>query len=313
MGGGADPVFVYGALRSGTTVFRLMLDAHPALSNCGEVDFLLDYLEPDPSRPCGWRYRRAEMALDRIFRARELELDPALDGLALFEDMLAQLTRRSPGRLTLNIHRHVDRLLAIRPGVGIVHLLRDPRDVARSSIGMGWAGTLYHGVGHWIGTEQAWDRVVPRFGPGQVLTLRYEDLFRDIETELQRVCDFLGVPFDAAMLRYHEGSTYDPPDPKLVEQWRRKSTPGEIALVEGRAGALMAARGYVPTGPGVRPGALQSLRLGLANKAAIWRTGMARYGAALYLSEKLARRLGLTGLHRRLRIRTERKALRYLK
>ena len=75
----------------------------------------------------------------------------------------------------------------------------------------------------------------------------------------------------------------------------------------------MAARGYVPTGPGVEPGALQGLRLGLANKAAIWRMGMARYGTALYFSEKLARRLGLTGLHRWLRVRTERKALRYLK
>ena len=242
-GGGGTPVFVYGALRSGTTVFRLMLDAHPALSNCGEVDFLLDYLEPDPSRPCGWRYRREEMVIDRIFRARELALDPGLDGLALFEDMLAQLARRSPGRLTLNIHRHIDRLLAIRPDVEIVHLLRDPRDVARSSIGMGWAGTLYHGVSHWIGTEQAWDRVVPRLGPGQVLTLRYEELFRDIEAELHRVCDFLDVPFDAAMLSYHEGSTYDPPDPQLVEQWRRKSTPEEIAArrgpcrgTDGRAG-----------------------------------------------------------------------------
>ena len=52
---GSDPVFLYGALRSGTTVFRLMLDAHPLLSTCGEVDFLLDYLEPDSSRPDGWR------------------------------------------------------------------------------------------------------------------------------------------------------------------------------------------------------------------------------------------------------------------
>ena len=33
------PVIVFGALRSGTTLLRLMLNAHPDLNNPGEVDF----------------------------------------------------------------------------------------------------------------------------------------------------------------------------------------------------------------------------------------------------------------------------------
>ena len=309
----ADPVFVYGALRSGTTVFRLMLDAHPGLSNCGEVDFLLDYLERDPTRPDGWRYRRQAMQDDRIFKAKALDLDPALDGLALFDAMIDQLASRSPGLLTLNIHRHIDRLLEILPEVRLIHLLRDPRDVARSSIGMGWAGTLYHGVDHWMKTEAAWDRVAPQLDPAQVCTLRYEDLFRNVDHELARVCEFLGVAPDPAMLRYHENTTYEPPDPALVEQWRRKSTPAEIALVEGKARALMTARGYEPTGPGTTPGPLQALRLWIANKRAIWRTGIERYGAGLWLAAKVSHRLRLTRLHRRLRARIDEKALRYLK
>ena len=48
-------IFVYGALRSGTTLFRLMLEAHPALSNAGEADFLFDFLSPDQNHATGWR------------------------------------------------------------------------------------------------------------------------------------------------------------------------------------------------------------------------------------------------------------------
>ena len=51
----ADVVFVYGALRSGTTAFRLMLDAHPLTVNPGEFDFLFDYLHADDTCPDGWR------------------------------------------------------------------------------------------------------------------------------------------------------------------------------------------------------------------------------------------------------------------
>jgi hypothetical protein len=43
-----DIVFVYGALRSGTTVFRLMLDSHPKISNPDEMDFLFDHVDLPP-------------------------------------------------------------------------------------------------------------------------------------------------------------------------------------------------------------------------------------------------------------------------
>jgi hypothetical protein len=62
----SDIVFVYGALRFGTTVFRLMLDAHPQIANPGEMDFLFDYLYPDHTHSTGWRYDLDGLKLDRI-------------------------------------------------------------------------------------------------------------------------------------------------------------------------------------------------------------------------------------------------------
>lgn len=313
------PVIVYGALRSGTTVFRLMLDSHPGIGNPGEADFLFDHLHREPGYPTGWRYDLVALRRDRIFQSKNLVIPVTPDGvpfqgLGLLRAFLQQLARQAgQGRVfTLNVHRHVDRIAEVLPETRIIHLLRDPRDVARSSIGMGWASHLYHGVDHWIATETAWERSLPALGRAPVLTLRYEDLLGDIEAGLKEVCGFLGVPWAAAMLRYHETSSYGPPDPALAGQWRRKCDPDHIALLEGKVGALMRRRGYRATGSGRRPGFAERRALWLRHKAGLWRFGIRRHGAIVFLGEKLARWGGLPKLQTRFRNRmnaTEKAAL----
>ncbi|KJV06249.1 sulfotransferase [Methylocucumis oryzae] len=44
-------IFICGALRSGSTMLRLMLDHHPNIVNPGEFDFLFDYMYEDGSFP----------------------------------------------------------------------------------------------------------------------------------------------------------------------------------------------------------------------------------------------------------------------
>jgi hypothetical protein len=295
------PVFVYGATRSGTTVFRLMLNAHPGLSNPGEEDFLFDCIAPDPSHPTGWRYDLEALRDHRVFAARGLDLPRGIDGLDLLEHMLKRLMKGVGGVRTVNIHRHADRIRAIFPQARVIHMLRDPRDVARSSVGMGWVGISYFGLDHWIRTEEAWDRAA--FPEDQVLELRFEQLMRDLEGELVRVCAFLGVPFDREMLDYHHDTTYGPPDPRLTEQWRRKATPHEIALLEGKCGPLLAARGYEASGPGHRPGPLEWRRLTVENRLRRWRSSAGTYGLPLLVGAKLAGWLGARETHRRLRRR----------
>ncbi|MGV8988684.1 MAG: sulfotransferase family protein [Cypionkella sp.] len=307
-------VFVYGALRSGTTLFRLMLNAHPGIANSGEADFLFDYITPDPTHPTGWRFDRAGLAIDWIFRADALELPPGKDGLDLLDDLLRQFVARAPGQVvTLNLHRNAERLIAILPEVRLIHILRDPRDVARSSISMGWAGTLYHGVGHWIATERGWDRIADTLSPGQAMTLKFRILLGDLETNLRAVCGFLGVSFDPAMLKYHKSTSYDPPDASLVDQWRRLSPRAELAQLESRAADLMIRRGYPLSGPVTQPGTLERLGLWIRNKTAIWRFGLRRFGPVLFIGRKIAHRLGVKALDHHLRQRMDAITLRHLK
>lgn len=310
----AEILFVYGALRSGTTMFRLMLDAHPQILHRGERDFLFDHLHPDPSHPTGWRYDRAGLALDAIFRGSGLTLPAGKDGLDLFWDFLGQLKAGADTRiLSLNIHRNIDKLAAILPGVKIIHLVRDPRDVARSSVAMGWAATLYHGVGHWVQTEEAWDRVAPGLDPALVHELRYEDLLMDLPKVLEGVCAFIECAYDGAILTYHETSSYGPPDPGLVGQWKRKSDPREIRDLEARAADLMLRRGYALSAPVQGPGLMRRMRLDIVNRLGRWRFGVERYGAALYFGEKITRWLRLEAWHRSIRSRMDAIRRRHLK
>lgn len=309
-----DIVFVYGALRSGTTVFRLMLDTHPAISNPGEMDFLFDFLKPDSSHPTGWRYDLDGLRWNRIFKSSELELPPGCDGLDLLDSFLAQLNARAPGQvLSINLHRHMDRVFAILPHVRVLHMLRDPRDVARSSIQIGWVGTLYHGVSHWIDTETAWDVGTQGVSEAQILEITYEGLFRDITGTLQRVCAFLDVEFLPEMLRYHENTTYGPPDVNLTEQWKRKCAPRELAELEARAGPLMEKRGYALSQNPRNPGVMRRIVLATRGLLYRWRFGMKRYGVVTYWAEKVSRWIGLTGANRRIRKRMDAIVIQHLK
>lgn len=302
------PVFVYGALRSGTTMFRLMLDHHPRIANPGEVDFLFDYLIPCNMHPTGWRYDLTGLRRNRIFQSQGLELPAGMDGLELLHDMVRQMTERTaPGaRVTFNIHRNLHIMNWIYPEAPVIHVLRDPRDVARSAVQMGWAHHLYHAVTPWIAVESDWECVAPWLGQSQVLTLRYERLVAGAEDELRRVCRFLGLGWSAEMLSYVRTSSYGVPDPALIGQWRTRCDPDHIALLEGRAGMLMSARGYAVTGRERHPGLGERTTLAVPEKIGTWRAGMQIYGPAIFFGEKLSRHLRVPGMQAWLRARMNR-------
>lgn len=299
-----QPVFVFGALRSGTTLMRLMLMNHPGLKNPGEADFLFDYITPDPSHPSGWRADREAIAEDRFFRELKMPLPDHMDGADLVREIVSRVAGRETGRLVLNIHRHAPKMTTLFPQAKIIHLLRDPRDVARSSIGMGWSGNSYYGVQHWIGTELGWDEA-PALPEAQVLTVHFETLMADLEAELTRITGFLGLPFEPAMLKYYENSTYGPPDPTIAQKWKSKASAREIARLEALIGPLLEARGYTPAGAPVYPGAPERVWLAIEHKIKRWRYNIRRYGAGLFFGHHAARVLRLRGLAERLGKRQE--------
>jgi hypothetical protein len=93
-----------------------------------------------------------------------------------------------------------------------------------------------------------------QIAPGDILRVRYEGLAADPARELRRICEFIGVAFDAQMLdfgsrvhhvlagndmRLERGSTI-----RMDGAWRGRLTPDDLDYFERRAGALNRALGY---------------------------------------------------------------------
>ena len=280
-------LIVFSALRSGTTMLRLMLDSHPRVACTGEHDFLFDFLAEGPE---GWTYDRAAMKGDRIFRYSGLALRDDLEGEALLADLIRQICEKGQGKPVLMLHRNLDRAVRLLPEVPILHMLRDPRDVARSAVGMIWADHVYFGVNSWLRTETEWEALGSTL-EHRTLTIHYELLVAQPRDTLASICAHVGIDFDEQMLTYDRQSTYAPPDPSLAEQWRRKLRPVEVRLVEGKVGPLLVARGYKPSGePPLTPSSLHILWLRIRNRTGVWRRRAAIYG----WRPMLKRRLGMT-------------------
>lgn len=281
-----DLVFLCGALRSGTSLVHLMLDSHSRLCNPGEFDFLFDYVKNSSKEPDIHDYI-SYLEQHRIFLDTGLQIDSSCNS---YKDLLNSFIEQLSGNyiLCLNIHRNFDVAFTYFPHANFIHILRDPRDVAKSSISMGWVGNTYYGVDHWIDTERSWDRLVSSASPSQLFDVRYERLIPYCQKVLASICQFLGVHYEHEMLDYHEGSTYLPPDDSLIEQWKHKQNVREIELVEYKAGCLMINRGYETSrGKINEPDSYELLRLWFSNKRYRYLFSIRRYGISLTILQKL--------------------------
>ena len=192
------------------------------------------------------------------------------------------------------VHRHFDRLLHIWPDARFIHLVRDGRDVARSCIGMGWAGNVWTGVERWIEAEHLWTSLSKNLSSDQHIEVTYETLIAKPVETLTDLCNFIGVPYSPAMLSYPQTTPYSLPDPKLIGQWRRKLSEHEIQLVESRISDMLVERSYqLSELPQLQIPPNMEQRLRLQDWWARVRYRIQRYGITLFLSDYLSRRLKL--------------------
>lgn len=300
-----EPCFLVGPEHAGATVLRLMLDGHPKVAWCSEMQYIVSQL---PAK--GWP-RVEEFAAwlleQRVFLDTGLRIDRRLSYPELANSFLRQkLSWGGNGKAIVGAtcHFHFDRLLRIWPDAKFIHLLRDGRDVAQWCVEMGWAGNAWAGAEAWVEAEALWDRLCARVPEDRRLEVRYEDLMRDAVPALTRICRFLGTEYDPALLDYAPHSAYDKPSAGYVEPWRRALSSEEVRLVEARIGPLLTARGYAWSGfPAVAVGPKLERRLRREDRLGRLRFGFRRYGAWLMLSGYIARRLGLKSWNQSIRVR----------
>jgi hypothetical protein len=289
------PIFLVGAQRSGSTLLRLMIDAHPqvAFPRHTEVELAAFALSRGERRPPDVEAYVRRLQRSRRFKKHGNTIDPALSVEELASDFLRQSASRA-GKPWVGavVHKGFGVLPAVWPHAFYVYLVRDPRGVAASILDHGWAANAWTAVDAWVGTEETWRRLRPRLDRDRFCEVRFEDLVADPRATLTRICEMLGVPYSDDMLRYTETSDYGAPNPAIAARWRDRLARWEVAIVEHRTGRRLVESGYARVTGDRRWPALvgPAARAHEGAERAVFR--LRRYGPRLTFALVAARALG---------------------
>ncbi|MEP6997426.1 MAG: sulfotransferase [Betaproteobacteria bacterium] len=283
------PVIV-GCPRSGTSLLAVMLDAHSQLAIPPETSFLpnvmglagdpeslkrrfFEIVTADRMTISNW----SDFGLDKELFWRRLHAIPSFTiaaGTRLFYALYGEGQRKSrTGDKTPGYVFTMEHIQALLPEAHFIHVIRDPRDTA-----MSWRKTWFAPTQDYAVLGQYWRQNVEvgrRTAPGlrHYQEIRFEDLVLRPEAELKRLCGYLSLPYEPAMLdssargavrlarlqgRAHADGRMiardertrihlnlaRPPMAERVEAWRREMTDAERRQVESGAGPLLRELGY---------------------------------------------------------------------
>jgi tetratricopeptide (TPR) repeat protein len=210
----AQPIFIVGFPRSGTTMVEQTLTAHPRISAGDELPTINELTAIIP------RMLNSPLAYPEAFA--DLWLGDQIEGLDNLRDYYLQRARQLGAikkgaswftdKMPLN-ETHLGLIALIFPEAPIIHLLRHPLDVVLSV----FSNHLTHGfycaydletiARHYVlvmGLVEHYRREMTL----RYLPVRYEDIVADQEANVRKILSFVGVPFDRRCLNFHENRRY---------------------------------------------------------------------------------------------------------
>lgn len=237
------PIFIVGLPRAGSTLIEQILASHSQVDGTLELPNILAFSQElrgrDRSKP---RYPAVlgELGEDKLkaYGRRYIE-ETAIHrkGAPFFTDKMP------------NNFRHIGLIKLILPNAKIIDARRGPLDCCVSGFrqlfaegqeftyGLEEIGRYYRG---YVDLMDHWDHVLP----GEVLRVIHEDVVADLEGQVRRMLDFLGLPFERACLEFHKTErevrtasseqVRQPINTKGIGQWRK---------YEGHLGPLKIALG----------------------------------------------------------------------
>lgn len=271
-------LFVLSAPRSGSTLFRVMLAGHPALFAPPELHLLwLERMSEFPQlNYLGEGLQRTLMAQ----RGLDAAASQALIDQWVAEDRSVQevygllqaaaapklLVDKSP---TYGGHLHVlQRIEQLFDQPKYIHLVRHPYAMIDSFVRNridrigGYAGMDAFAIAEqaWVDANRNIRTHFANLPAERQFTLRYEDLVRDAQGQMQQLCAWLAIPFDDALLQPYQGermtdgvhagsiplgdmnfARHRQLRPELAEVWRKVSLPRPLG---DAAAEIATALGY---------------------------------------------------------------------
>jgi len=210
----AQPIFIVGFPRSGTTMIEQTLSAHPKISAGDELPTINELTTLMP------RMLNSPLAYPEALA--ELWMGDQVEGLDNLRDYYLQRARQLGAinkgaswftdKMPLN-ETHLGLIGLIFPQAPIIHLLRHPLDVVLSV----FSNHLTHGyycaydlttiARHYVLTMELVEHY-RREAPMRYLQVRYEDVIADQEGKVREMLQFIGAPYDRRCLDFQENRRY---------------------------------------------------------------------------------------------------------
>lgn len=198
----ADPIFILGLPRSGSTLLEQILSSHSQVDGTLELPNILSLSQRLRRRPGSGGYPAVMCQLS------DQECTDA--GRAYIDDTRIH---RAGARFFIdkmpNNFRHIGLIKLILPNAKIIDARREPMACCFSGFKQLFAegqeftydledvGQYYN---DYVDLMAHWNMALPDF----VLRVQHEDVVADLEAEVRRILKFCGLPFEDACLRYFE-------------------------------------------------------------------------------------------------------------
>jgi hypothetical protein len=201
-----DPIFILGLPRAGSTLLEQILSSHSAVEGTLELPNILALsYRIDGRRLAGEEPNYPGNLVD--LTREEL----AGFGADYIRDTRIHRKRGTPFFIDKmpNNFRHIGLIHMILPNAKIIDARRGAMGCCFSGFkqlfaegqeftyGLEEVGRYYH---DYVGLMEHWDTVLP----DKILRVQYEDVVADLETQVRRVLDFCGLPFEQACLDFHK-------------------------------------------------------------------------------------------------------------
>lgn len=273
-----DHVFLSGNQRSGKTLLQLILASHPEITISPGTNVIAKVLFEMPrAQPLSeanlLRFRQV-LQKDRKFKAWRIDHRAYQAHVAQYREVTtAQIVEdvmrffrdeTKPGARYIGNKKGCyckdgDLVKRVFPRAKLVFMLRDPRGAVSSMLETQPEHDLTSAsLMWWMKARRI--RELSAAMPSDVFVCRYESLVSDPEGMARDLCGFLGVPYAPEMLaRYRTNDvirhrtdtthheTYEAITTSMIEEWKEKLRPEQVAAIEGLIGSELERSGYVRT------------------------------------------------------------------
>ena len=230
-----DPIFIYGAPRSGTSLLQSILARHPQIASPRETAFFhllasaSKKISRDPYKLWGY-YKTHRRFLYQGISAEEVERNfpSKVTNRDIFDTLMNRIAARErKSRWLEKSPSHElwhSTIRAWYPKAKYLGIARDPRAVAFSLSNTPWGTNDPYVV------SKIWNRSVGILlelqGAGQLKLIRYEDLVQDPEAVVRGILSYVGLEYDPDVIMPEQGlpEKQKPPVDSWLESHEKTSS-----------------------------------------------------------------------------------------